>query len=105
MQAGMEPEAAVQTFFLGVAAYSLWLHWFVARHGLALSRWRSAVLVVLVNGGTLVLAVGLALSFTVIGLFVATVGFAIGLDGGVFRTVSAVLLMMIGRIVFSSKLP
>ena len=47
----MDPEAAVQTFFLAVAAYSLWLHWFLARHGLALSRWRAALLVVLVNGG------------------------------------------------------
>ncbi len=58
MRGGMEPEAAVQTFFLAVAAYSLWLHWFLARHGLALSRWRAALLVVLVNGGTLVLALG-----------------------------------------------
>lgn len=58
MRAGMDPEAAVQTFFIAVAAYSLWLHWFLARHGLALSRWRSALLVLLVNGGTLILAVG-----------------------------------------------
>ena len=58
MRAGMEPEAAVQAFFLALAAYSLWLHWFLARHGLALSRWRSALLVILVNGGTLALALG-----------------------------------------------
>jgi cytochrome c-type biogenesis protein len=48
--------------------------------------------------GPLVLAAGLALSFTVIGLFVATVGFAIGLDGDFFRAVSALLLIGIGAI-------
>lgn len=44
--------------FLALAAYSLWLHWFIARHGLALNRWRAALLVALVNGGTLILAFG-----------------------------------------------
>jgi cytochrome c-type biogenesis protein len=39
------------------------------------------------------LAAGLALSFVAIGLFVATLGFAIGLDAGVFRVISAVLLI------------
>ena len=43
--------------------------------------------------GPAALAAGLALSFTAIGLFVATIGFAAGLDTGVFRTVSAVLLI------------
>ncbi|MFY9639703.1 MAG: cytochrome c biogenesis CcdA family protein [Rhodomicrobium sp.] len=42
------------------------------------------------------LAAGLALSFTAIALFVATVGFAIGLDNDVFRMVAAVLLIVIG---------
>ena len=44
------------------------------------------------------LAGGVALSFTAIGLFVATLGFAIGLDGEVFRTVAAVLLVGIGLV-------
>jgi cytochrome c-type biogenesis protein len=56
------------------------------------------------RAGALVLAAGLAVSFAVIGLFVATVGFAIGLDGGVFRTVSAVLLMVIGLVLLSGAL-
>ena len=43
--------------------------------------------------GPAALAVGLALSFTVIGLFVATVGFAIGLDSDVFRILSAMVLI------------
>src|SRR5690606_34148083 len=46
--------------------------------------------------GPLFLAAGLTLSFTAIGLFVATVGFAIGLDADVFRSVAAVLLVAVG---------
>ncbi|WP_457104803.1 cytochrome c biogenesis CcdA family protein [Methylobacterium sp. P5_C11] len=46
--------------------------------------------------GPVALAGGLALSFTLIGLFVATVGFAIGLDGDVFRRAGAVLLVLLG---------
>ncbi len=56
------------------------------------------------RAGALLLAAGLALSFTAIGLFVATVGFAIGLDGGVFRTASAVVLMVIGLVLLSGAL-
>lgn len=48
--------------------------------------------------GPAALAAGLALSFVVIGLFVATVGFAIGLDTDVFRTVAAVLLVLVGLV-------
>jgi cytochrome c biogenesis protein CcdA len=48
--------------------------------------------------GPAALSAGLALSFTVLGLFVATVGYAIGLDGGVFRSVGAALLLGIGLI-------
>jgi len=44
------------------------------------------------------LTAGLSLSFVVIGLFVATVGFAAGLDTGVFRLVSAVLLIAVGTL-------
>jgi cytochrome c biogenesis protein CcdA len=54
--------------------------------------------------GPLALAVGLALSFTVIGLFVATIGFAAGLDSGVFRTISAVLLVGVGLVLLVPKL-
>jgi cytochrome c biogenesis protein CcdA len=48
--------------------------------------------------GPLALAGGLALSFVVIGLFVATIGFSIGLDGDVFRAVAAVLMIVVGAI-------
>ncbi|QGM98886.1 cytochrome c biogenesis CcdA family protein [Methylocystis parvus] len=42
------------------------------------------------------LALGVALSFVVIGLFVATIGFAIGLDGDVFRAVAAGVMIALG---------
>ena len=54
--------------------------------------------------GPVALAAGLALSFVVIGLFVATAGFAIGLDGTVFRRFSAVLMIVAGAVLLSSKL-
>src|SRR6266436_92946 len=48
--------------------------------------------------GPVALAGGLALSFTAIGLFVATVGYAVGLDSEVFRNVAAVLLIAVGAV-------
>jgi cytochrome c-type biogenesis protein len=48
--------------------------------------------------GPVALAAGLALSFVTIGMFVATVGFSIGLDGTVFRTAAALLLIVIGLV-------
>jgi cytochrome c biogenesis protein CcdA len=50
------------------------------------------------------LASGLSLSFVVIGLFVATIGFAAGLDTGFFRLVSAVLLIAIGTLLLVPRL-
>lgn len=54
--------------------------------------------------GPVALATGLALSFVVIGLFVATVGFAIGLDTGVFRMIAAVLMIGIGVVLMVPRL-
>lgn len=48
--------------------------------------------------GPAALACGLAISFTAIGLFVATAGYAIGLDTDVFRMISAVLLIVVGAV-------
>ena len=48
------------------------------------------------RAGPAALAAGLALSFTAIGLFLATAGFALGLDGGVLRTAAAILMILIG---------
>jgi cytochrome c biogenesis protein CcdA len=46
--------------------------------------------------GPVALAAGLALSFVTIGLFVATIGFSIGLSGDSFRSVSAMLMAVVG---------
>jgi cytochrome c biogenesis protein CcdA len=54
--------------------------------------------------GPVVLAAGLAVSFTVIGLFVATIGFAIGLDTDVFRAISAFLLIAVGMVLLVPQL-
>ena len=54
--------------------------------------------------GPLVLAGGVALSFTLIGLFVATVGFSIGLDGDRFRTAGAILLIALGLLLAAPPL-
>ena len=51
--------------------------------------------------GVLALAFGLAVSFTSVGLFVATVGLAIGLDADWFRRVAAVLLVGFGMVLLS----
>ncbi|WP_257008810.1 cytochrome c biogenesis CcdA family protein [Burkholderia sp. AU4i] len=46
--------------------------------------------------GNLALATGLGVSFTAIGLFVATVGSTIGLTGDTFRVFAAVLMVVFG---------
>lgn len=48
--------------------------------------------------GPVALAVGLALSFTAVGLFIATVGVSLGIDGSVFRLISAIMLILFGLI-------
>ena len=54
--------------------------------------------------GPVALAAGLALSFVVIGLFVATVGFAAGLDQELFRSIAAVLLILVGGVLLLPRL-
>jgi cytochrome c biogenesis protein CcdA len=54
--------------------------------------------------GPVALTAGLALSFVVIGLFVATVGFAAGLDQELFRSVAAVLLIVVGGVLLLPRL-
>jgi len=56
------------------------------------------------RSGAYWLAGGVATSFTITGLFVATIGFAIGLDGYLFRTISAVLLVLLGLALVSSTI-
>jgi len=54
--------------------------------------------------GVAALAAGLVTSFVGVGLFVATIGFSAGLDGDVFRVISAVLLGIMGVVLLSGVL-
>jgi cytochrome c-type biogenesis protein len=54
--------------------------------------------------GPVALAAGLSLSFVVVGLFVATLGFAIGLDQDVFRYAAAALMIGIGVVLLMPRL-
>jgi cytochrome c biogenesis protein CcdA len=50
------------------------------------------------------LAAGVAISFTAIGLVVATIGFSIGLDLNAFRMAAAVLLIFVGAVLITPRL-
>jgi cytochrome c-type biogenesis protein len=54
--------------------------------------------------GIAALALGLVASFVAIGLFVATIGFSVGLDQDVFRNASAVLLAGLRIVLLSGAL-
>jgi cytochrome c biogenesis protein CcdA len=54
--------------------------------------------------GAVALSVGAALSFVVVGLFVATIGFAAGLDGELFRVIGAILLLGFALLLLSQSL-
>src|SRR5258708_19420415 len=54
--------------------------------------------------GPVALAAGLSLSFVAIGLFVATFGFAAGLDQDLFRSVAAVILIVVGGVLLIPRL-
>jgi cytochrome c-type biogenesis protein len=48
--------------------------------------------------GPVALGLGVVLSFVTVGLFVALVGFSIGLNGHFFRTIAATILVLIGLV-------
>ncbi len=54
--------------------------------------------------GPLALAGGVAASFTVVGLLVATVGFSLGLDAGLFHRVAGLLLVGFGLVLLTPRL-
>lgn len=54
--------------------------------------------------GPLALAAGLAASFVAIGLFIATIGYSIGLDAGHFRIIGAAVLIAIGLVLLVPSL-
>ncbi len=55
LQSGLSERTVTGALVVGLGGYALWLHWFLARHGLALTRFRATVLVVGVNFGTALL--------------------------------------------------
>jgi hypothetical protein len=55
LHAGLPDNVATDALVLGLGGYALWLHWFLARHGLALTRFQAALLVAVVNLGTVLL--------------------------------------------------
>lgn len=56
------------------------------------------------RAGPVALAGGVALSFVAIGMFVATIGFAIGLDADFFRLVAGILLTGFGLVLLVPRL-
>ena len=54
--------------------------------------------------GAMALGIGLALSFTIVGIFLATLGASLGLDPDRFRIVGACILAMFGLILLVPKL-
>jgi len=54
--------------------------------------------------GPYALALGLSISFTLVGVFIATIGASIGLDQEVFRAIAASLLMIFGVVLLSGTL-
>jgi hypothetical protein len=55
---GMSEDLASKVLLGCLGAYGLWLHWFLARNALTVSRFRAVVLVLLVNLGTLAVVMG-----------------------------------------------
>ncbi|MBS0560065.1 MAG: hypothetical protein JSR21_08430 [Proteobacteria bacterium] len=59
---GVSSDLAGRAWIFALAAYGLWLHWFIARHGLLLSRVRAAILVAGVNAITVATVLAPALA-------------------------------------------
>jgi cytochrome c biogenesis protein CcdA len=54
--------------------------------------------------GLVALTLGVAVSYVSVGIFVATIGASIGMDGEVFRTIAAIMLVLVGSVLVSGKL-
>jgi hypothetical protein len=53
---GLNAHVASLILLACLGLYGLWLHWFLARHALSLSKTRAAVMVLLVNAATVLIA-------------------------------------------------
>ncbi|WP_020178011.1 cytochrome c biogenesis protein CcdA [Methylopila sp. M107] len=51
--------------------------------------------------GPVALAAGVALSFVAVGLFIATIGFSLGLDERIFRSVAAMMMIAVGVVLLA----
>ena len=58
LAAALSARLALGVVGILIGGYALWLHWFIARHGLSLSRLRAVILVVTVNLVTGLLVLG-----------------------------------------------
>jgi hypothetical protein len=56
--AGLDGQITLRVLLVCLAGYALWLNWFLARHGLALSPWPAVGLVAAVNLGTIAIVFG-----------------------------------------------
>ena len=56
------------------------------------------------KAGLLALAAGLSISFVTVGMFVATIGYSLGLDANVFRYVAVSLMVAIGVVLMLPQL-
>jgi cytochrome c-type biogenesis protein len=56
------------------------------------------------KAGPVALAAGLSISFVTVGLFVATIGYSLGLDANVFRLIAASLIVVIGIVLMLPQL-
>jgi hypothetical protein len=56
--AGVDGQAGIRVLLVCLAGYAVWLNWFLARHGLALTAWRAVGLVAAVNLGTIAIVFG-----------------------------------------------
>lgn len=54
--------------------------------------------------GPFALAAGLALSFTLVGVLIASIGVSLGIDQEVLQTIAAVMLMVFGVLLLSARL-
>lgn len=54
--------------------------------------------------GALALGAGLTASFTVVGLFAATIGYSIGLDADFFRRIGGVIMLAVGLVLLTPSL-
>jgi len=55
---GMSDRGAAMLVLFGIAGYGMALHWFLARHGLGVSRGKAVLAVIVMNLGTVAAAIG-----------------------------------------------